>query len=359
MFCSTTNGTARLVIGLQGPNRARTQTNHTGWEQFETIKDMMNTAGLAILVRMGNCICARETVKINDRRYYVRESLGEGGFSTVELVEDATSRKLYALKRITCHSQSDQKIALAEVEYHKALSHPNIIECVNSDLVGVPDIMGNRTSQVLIVLPYCPRGTLYDELMRRQKAGSHLDEVMVLSIFRGVCEAVQCMHSAKPHPLAHRDIKTTNVLLKEDLSPLLMDFGSVTKARIEVNGSSDARRLQDEAAERSSMPYRPPELFNVESFCHIDERTDVWSLGCLLYALCFYKSPFDSVYERGDSVALAVVSGNVKFPEVHPYSEELVELIKSILKVNLEERPYTDWVINSVDLLINRSSGAV
>lgn len=45
-------------------------------------------------------------------------------------------------------------MALAEVEYHKALCHPNIVECIDSDLVGVPDLVGNRTSQVLILLPY-------------------------------------------------------------------------------------------------------------------------------------------------------------------------------------------------------------
>lgn len=43
------------------------------------------------------------------------------------------------------------------------------------------------------------------------------------------------------------------------------------------------------------------------------------SLGCVLYALCYYKSPFDAVYERGDSVALAVISGNISFPETTPY----------------------------------------
>ncbi|XP_069165691.1 serine/threonine-protein kinase 16 isoform X2 [Procambarus clarkii] len=298
----------------------------------------MNTAGLAILVRMGNCLCTKETVKVNGRQYYIRERLGEGGFSTVDLVEESSSHKLYALKRITCHAQSDQKVALAEVEYHKALSHPNIVECIDADLVGMPDLMGNRTSQVLIILPYC--------------------QVVILSMFRQICEAAQCMHSATPHPLAHRDIKTANILLKDDLTPLLMDLGSVAKARVEINGSSEARKLQDEAAERSSMPYRPPELYNVESFCHIDERTDVWSLGCLLYALCFFKSPFDAVYERGDSVALAVVSGTFKFPETHPFSQDLLELIESILKVNPEERPYVDWIINTVDQL-NKSSGAV
>lgn len=47
------------------------------------------------------------------------------------------------------------------------------------------------------------------------------------------------------------------------------------------------------------------------------------SLGCILYALCYFKSPFDNVYERGDSVALAVISAHVTFPEGAPYNEVL------------------------------------
>ncbi|KAK3874252.1 hypothetical protein Pcinc_020793 [Petrolisthes cinctipes] len=308
---------------------------------------------------MGNCLCVKESVKVNGRRYLIREKLGEGGFSTVELIEDAVTHKLYALKRITCHSQADQKVALAEVEYHNALRHANIVECIDSDLIGAPDLMGNRTSQVLIVLPYYRRGTLHDDLMRRQKAGTPMGEVVVLTMFRSICEGVQCFHTARPRPLAHKDIKTANILLQDDLTPCLMDLGSVSRARIEVNNSSEAQQLQDEAAERSSMPYRAPELFTVESHCNIDERTDIWSLGCLLYAMCFYKSPFEAVYERGDSVALAVISGIIKFPESHQYSQELVGLIKSLLRVKAEERPYIDWIIGTVDELINKSSGAV
>ncbi|XP_076069564.1 serine/threonine-protein kinase 16 [Oratosquilla oratoria] len=319
----------------------------------------MNTAGLAILLRMGNCLCFKESLKINGHRYYVRQRLGDGGFSVVDLVEDAGTHRLYALKRIKCHSQEDQKIALAEVEYHKEFNHPNIAECIDSDLVGVPDMVGNRTSEVLLLLPYCQRGTLHDELVRRSKTVSYLDQLMVLSIFRGVCEGVRHMHNHKPQALAHRDIKTANILLKNDFSPLLMDLGSTSPAKVEVSGSSEARKLQDEAAERSSMPYRAPELFNVDSFCKVDQRTDVWSLGCLLYALCFFKSPFDEVYEKGDSVALAVQSENLKIPEEHPFSEELITLIKSMMKVNFEERPYVDWVIEQTDALINKSSGSL
>nr|CAD7570787.1 unnamed protein product [Timema californicum] len=87
------------------------------------------------------------------------------------------------------------------------------------------------------------------------------------------------------------------------------------------------------------------------------------SLGCILYAMCYFKSPFDSVYECGDSVALAVISGNVKFPENSPYDQhcislpvqviqydirspaEMHNLIMYMLKVNPMERPYIYSVI--------------
>lgn len=71
------------------------------------------------------------------------------------------------------------------------------------------------------------------------------------------------MHSAKPNPLAHRDIKPHNILLTKDIRPVIMDLGSTALARVKINNHSEAQHLQDVAAERCSMPYRPPELFQV------------------------------------------------------------------------------------------------
>lgn len=105
------------------------------------------------------------------------------------------------------------------------------------------------------------------------------------------------------------------------MEPILVDLGSTTTARQQINGQQEARRLQDWAEERCTAVYRAPELFVVQNYCLIDERTDIWSLGCVLYALCFFKCPFDAAYEKGDSVALAVLSGNLVFPERSPFSE--------------------------------------
>lgn len=54
------------------------------------------------------------------------------------------------------------------------------------------------------------------------------------------------------------------------------------------------------------------------------------SIGCILYAMCYFKSPYDIVYERGDSVALAVISGNVNFPEETPYNQVLMSIRDSL-----------------------------
>lgn len=312
----------------------------------------MNSLGLSLILKMG-CICTKETITVNSRKYTVREHLGEGGFSTVLLVEDTATHKKYAIKKIVCHGLEDQRLAVKEIEYYSAVKHPNIIECIDSTCEGIVDPVANATGEVLIVLPYYHKGTLANELERRAKNSDFMSALDILNIFIQICEGVKAFHEAKPEPLAHRDLKTANIVLGEGATPVIMDLGSVAPARVKVCGSKDAQNLQDLAAERCSMPYRAPELFNVESYCMVDERTDIWSLGCILYALCYFKSPFDAVYERGDSVALAVMSANVTFPENAPYNEDMQNLILSMLKVNPMERPYIYSVIESVQDTIN------
>lgn len=76
------------------------------------------------------------------------------GFSTVLLVEDVTTRKKYAIKKIICHGPEDQQLAMKEVEYYKLIKHLNIIECVDFVCKDIADSVVNTMSQVLIVLPY-------------------------------------------------------------------------------------------------------------------------------------------------------------------------------------------------------------
>lgn len=268
------------------------------------------------------------------------------------MAENTTTKRQYALKRITCHSKEDETIALREVEIGKLIKHRNVIEVIDYELDGMADIVLNTTSQINIVLPYLRRGSLHDQLFVRSKTRHFMSEGQILQLFLGICEGVKAFHEMQPDPLAHRDLKTANICLGDSQEPIIIDIGSATKARVQVCGQQDAQKLQDLAAERCSIAYRPPELFCVASYCTIDERTDIWSLGCVLYAMCFFASPFEAAYERGDSVALAVMSGNVNFPPDSPYSREMHELINYMLRQNSMERPYIYSVIEKANDLV-------
>lgn len=271
----------------------------------------------------------------------------------IDLVENASTKRKYALKRIVCHNKDDELTAMREIEISRQVRHKNVIELIDFQLDGMADLVLNTTSRVDILLPYLRRGSLFDNLMVRAKTRSHFSETQVLHMFMGVCEGLQAFHEAKPEPLAHRDLKTANICLDDGNEPIIIDVGSATEARVQICGQSDAQRLQELAEERCTISYRPPELFCVQSYCTIDERTDIWSLGCVLFAMCHFKSPFDAAYERGDSVALAVISGNVTFPPDSPFSKDMDELIMYMLRLNPMERPYIYSVIEKAnDLLI-------
>uniref|UniRef100_A0A0K8TRE1 non-specific serine/threonine protein kinase n=1 Tax=Tabanus bromius TaxID=304241 RepID=A0A0K8TRE1_TABBR len=318
----------------------------------------MNSLGWAILFKMG-CICSRESININGTKYIIRERIAQGGFSLIDLAENSVTKRKYAMKRITCHSIDDQNIALKEIEICRQVRHPNIVEVVDYILKGTADIVINTTSQLYIVLPFYKNGSLQDNLNLRAKTKDYMPEIQALQIFLGICEGVKALHEAKPEPLAHRDLKTANICLSDSFEPIIVDMGSATEARVQICGQQDAQRLQELAEERCSIVYRAPELFSVQSYCMIDERTDIWSLGCVLYATCFFKCPFDVFYEKGDSVALAVLSGNIHFPENSIYSQDMHDLILFMLRLNPMERPYIYSVIEKAQDLLTKLEGRV
>ncbi|KAG0240733.1 kinase-like domain-containing protein [Mortierella sp. GBAus27b] len=160
-------------------------------------------------------------------------------------------------------------------------------------------------------------------------------------------------------PFAHRDIKPANVMIAEDReTPVLMDFGSMARARVKIQTRQQALHEQDLAAEQCSMPYRAPELFDVKTGTTLDEKVDIWSLGCTLYAMAYGTSPFETnQMNQGGSIALAVLNGNVRFPTVDQqdrYSTEFRALVKAMLVVEPAMRLDIHQVIDQVDQLLAR-----
>lgn len=72
----------------------------------------------------------------------------------MELVEDARTHEMFALKRIPCHNAEDQKVAMLEVESHKCIQHPGVMELLDYDLKSKVDPLEDLSSELLILMPY-------------------------------------------------------------------------------------------------------------------------------------------------------------------------------------------------------------
>ncbi|GLE04938.1 hypothetical protein PINS_up013919 [Pythium insidiosum] len=218
-------------------------------------------------------------------------------------------------------------MAKQEIEMHRSFLHPNIMPLSDFAVVSID----TYTFEYYLLFPFIENGTLREmidiALLRRMP----IPERLILDIFLKICRAVGELHARSP-PLAHRDIKPENVLLTRDNEPILTDFGSVTVADVSISSRSDALALQEKAAQFSSMPYRAPELYEVGDLTHISSVTDVWSLGCLLFAMAFGYSPFECAFSDNGDVRITdcsylAVIGNVKFPKKHTRTASFVELV--------------------------------
>jgi len=147
-------------------------------------------------------------------------------------------------------------------------------------------------------------------------------------------------------PIAHRDIKPANIMISDDNKAILMDFGSSRVARCNIETRRDALLLQELCEETCSILYRAPELFEIPTPTMIDERTDIWSLGCAIFTMAYGKSPFESAVNDG-SIKLAVMNGKIKFPN-SDYSESITQLITWLCTVDSTKRPFAGEILAKI-----------
>jgi len=312
----------------------------------------------------------------------VGRPLAEGGFSVVLRATDATSplsrgNNEYALKRIQCHDDEIQRACRREAQVHHALQRgqPQNAKYL-MPLYGVAWSDSDRVCFMLF--PLLPH-SLRREVQRRiflnpdifEARRAPWSESIVLQLFQHLLQGVATMHAAG---YAHCDIKLENILCKGSnvqhlISPVLMDFGSATTPLTRsLQTRQDILEVADIASQHTTVSYRPPELFSGE--LRVGEtdldyaKVDVWSCGCVLFAILYGASPSESEFHRRtgrlqivDCTQLKVLQDVPKPPDDAPaakwYSADLVGLVDWILNKNRHERPTLAQVQARVDYLLN------
>eukprot|EP00891_Asterochloris_glomerata_P009358 jgi/Astpho2/9358/e_gw1.00142.26.1_t len=283
--------------------------------------------------------------------------LGEGGYSFVYLareIEEDSARaqpQQFALKKVLASTAEQLALARQEMAVMRSLQHPNLLPLLAHSITQQRH-EGAALQVVYMLFPLYEDGSLMDLVSRQHAQRQHLPAQDILQIFLQVCQGVQAMHRARP-PLAHRDIKPHNILLqqlhKASLA-MLMDFGSARSAPVEIQNRTEALTLQEDAEAHCTAPYKAPELYDVPSQCTIDQRIDIWSLGCVLYFMMYGVSPFErATVEAGGSLALAVINNNITYPSSDPYTAPLRSLIEFCLVSDHTARPHIDALIQQCE----------
>lgn len=159
--------------------------------------------------------------------------------------------------------------------------------------------------------------------MMNRRLRERLTEAEILQIFVEVCEGVAHMHNSRP-PLLHRDLKVENILQSSSTSYKLCDFGSTTTVSKPPTNSQEIRAVETDLNRHTTLQYRAPEMIDLHSRRPIDEKSDVWALGVLLYKLCYYTTPFE---EHGP---LAILNVQYRFPSYPVYSQQMTHLISKL-----------------------------
>ncbi|XP_078443765.1 serine/threonine protein kinase 3 [Wolffia australiana] len=328
-------------------------------------------------------------VWINENRFKILRQLGEGGFAFVFLVKEVPSSDgsqngdasrlaskklknpshvsdegLYAMKKVLIQSEDQLELVRQEIRVSSLFSHPNLLPLLDHAIIQVKGGPQNdRNHEAYLLFPVHLDGTLLDNTKTMQSRKEFFPTISVLQIFSQICAGLKHMHSFDP-PYAHNDVKSGNVLIthQKDRPPIaiLMDFGSARPAKKQIRTRSEALQLQEWAAEHCSAPFRAPELWDCPSHADIDERTDIWSLGCTLYATMYGESPFEHVLgQSGGSLQLAIMNAQVKWPATGPsppYPDQLRQFVLWLLQPQPALRPRIDDVILHVDKLIAKFS---
>ena len=202
--------------------------------------------------------------------YRILEKIGEGGMSVVYKAEDTTLRRHVALK-----FPSEQVLAdkakkarfIQEARASAALDHPNICTLYEID---------EAQGKTFISMAYVEGQSLFEKIV---SGPLDLDEAVDISI-----QAAEGLYEAHEKGIVHRDIKSANIMVTNSGQVKIMDFGLAKLA-----GETSLTRLTQAGAIMGTVDYMSPEQAKGEA---VDYRTDIWSLGVVMYEMLTGELPF-------------------------------------------------------------------
>lgn len=236
-------------------------------------------------------------------RYIIVRSLGQGGMADVYLAMDTILNREVAIKILRGDLANDPVALLRfqrEANAASAINHPNIVEIYD---------VGSDNNKQFIVMEYV-RGKTLKQLIAQRGA---LDQKEVVAIMKQLIEATAVAHEAN---IVHRDIKPQNVLITDDNTVKITDFG--------IALAQDAIQLTQTDFVMGSVHYLAPELARGEL---ASAQSDIYALGIVMYELLVGEVPF-----RAESaVQVAMLHMREDVPDLTSINKQIYQSVANIV----------------------------
>jgi serine/threonine protein kinase/Tol biopolymer transport system component len=260
-------------------------------------------------------------------RYEIRSKIGEGGMGEVYLAFDAELERPVALKFLSADVAADGRRMqrfIQEARTVSALNHPNILT--------VYDIGQTEDGTRFFATEFINGETLRERMRQRPlKLGEVLDVTIQ------VAGALVAAHAAG---IVHRDIKPENVMLRADGYVKVLDFGLAKltgkpSSSIDTEAATQALVETDPGAVMGTVAYMSPEQARGEE---VDARTDIWSLGVVLYEMLTGHLPFGGKSASHTIVAILDAEPQPLARFLPEASESLQEIVSDALTKDADAR---------------------
>ena len=206
--------------------------------------------------------------------YKILEKLGEGGMGVVYKAEDTTLKRTVALKFLPADLTRDEEAKerfVHEAQAASSLDHPNIC--------NIHEIDETDDGQIFICMAYYEGETLRKKISRKPLK---LEEAIDIAI-----QVADGLAEAHGQDAVHRDLKSANVMITKEGVVKIIDFGLARLA--------GQTKLTKAGTTMGTAAYMSPEQARGE---HVDHRTDIWSMGVVLYEMIAGELPFKGDYEQ-------------------------------------------------------------